>query len=198
MMHDPFAAELLPHRALLSASARRLGVDPDDLVQETYLRALASRAQYRLGSNARGWLYRILVNAALTEHRRARRDRRLEARLSPPTGSQPMPGAPPPALPQLIDARRALAALSAQDQEVLQLADFEGRPYREVAALLSCPVGTVMSRLHRARRRLRERAEAAPPRRRGISAKALPAPAGRRPSAGAPRGRVRARRCARP
>jgi RNA polymerase sigma-70 factor (ECF subfamily) len=147
---DPFLDEILPHRPLLSASARRLGVDPDDLVQETYLRALSARSAYRAGSNARAWLFRILLNTARSEHRRMRRDRRLEARLAQDLDeSEPMPG-----LSDLVEVRRALARLSPLDREVLELADVEGRRYREVADLLGCPVGTVMSRLHRARRRL--------------------------------------------
>jgi RNA polymerase sigma-70 factor (ECF subfamily) len=152
---DEFLAEVVPHQNALRAAARRYGRDVDDLVQETYLRAIAARASYRRGSNPRAWLYRILVNVAMTEHRKSARDRRLAARVA----EQPAPEAANPSEPMtglLGDVREALAALSPPDRHVVELADVEGLRYRDMAELLGCPIGTVMSRLHRARRRLRD------------------------------------------
>jgi RNA polymerase sigma-70 factor (ECF subfamily) len=148
-----FDAEILPHFAQLHALARRLvAADAEDLVQETYVRALAARGRYRAGSNARAWLCRILVNAALSEHRRRRRDRRLRERIAAepreaPSVRQPLPG--------FGRVRHALDGLPPQERRVVELADLDGLRYREVARALGCPIGTVMSRLHRARRRLR-------------------------------------------
>src|SRR5258706_8019753 len=93
-----FYEELLPHRDALRRTARRLRLrDADDLVQETYLRALAARQRYRSGSNAGAWLHRIMVNAALSEHRRSGRERRMAARYAVEPrpldeASEPMPG----------------------------------------------------------------------------------------------------------
>jgi RNA polymerase sigma-70 factor (ECF subfamily) len=154
---EQFCCEMLPHLDALRWAARRLApADADDLLQETFARALAARNSYRAGSNARGWLYRILCNVALSEHRRRARQVRLCARLgrepTPPLDdepSQPMPG--------LDELQRALAGLSTSERRIIELADVEGLRYRDVARALDCPMGTVMSRLHRARRRLRAR-----------------------------------------
>jgi RNA polymerase sigma-70 factor, ECF subfamily len=157
---DAFVDEVMPHLDDMRARARHLGLDADDLVQETYARALAARHTYRAGSNARAWLGRILLNVALTEHRRRARDRRLEARVL----AQPQPEAPRPDDPRLepsVDVCAALKSLPERDRRVVELADVEGLRYRDVARVLGCPVGTVMSRLHRARRKLRTAARLA-------------------------------------
>jgi RNA polymerase sigma-70 factor (ECF subfamily) len=148
---NEFLDEVMPHRESLRAQAARLGLDADDLVQETYVRAIAAHRTYRAGSNARAWLHRILTNVALTEYRRRARDRRLCARVAAQPPSEP--DAPPPS-PE-VDVDAALSSLSEGDRKILELADVEGLRYRDVARVLGCPVGTVMSRLHRARRRLR-------------------------------------------
>ncbi len=151
---NEFVAEVLPHLKSLRAAATRLGLDADDLVQETYVRALSAHASYRAGSNARAWLQRILVNVAMSEHRKRARDRRLQARvaaLPPPESAAVEAAAPEPE----VDVQAALGALGPRDRRVVELADVEGLRYRDVARILGCPVGTVMSRLHRARRRLR-------------------------------------------
>jgi RNA polymerase sigma-70 factor (ECF subfamily) len=144
-----FHEELIPHLSLLRGQARRFGEDADDLVQETLLRALEAERRYRLGSNARAWLVRILHNVAVSEHRRRARDLRLHARVAVE------PRAPVEHQPRL-ELHRALSTLGIKDRQVLELADVEGLRYREVARALDWPIGTVMSRLHRARRRLRD------------------------------------------
>jgi RNA polymerase sigma-70 factor (ECF subfamily) len=148
---EAFLQTLLPHEPLLRRLARRFGSDGDDLVQETFMRALAARHGFRVGSNTRAWLCRILVNCAITEKRRLARDRRLAERVA----QEPVEIAVerPEALD--VDLAAALAALSPQDRRVLELAEIDGLHYREIARALDCPIGTVMSRLHRARRRLR-------------------------------------------
>ncbi len=132
--------------------------DADDLVQETYLRALAARHRYRSGSNAGAWLHRILVNTALSEHRRSGRERRMTARFAvePPAvadHSEPMPG-----LEALGDA---LAELPAHERSVVELTELRGLRYRDAARELGCPIGTVMSRLNRGRENLLKKIDAA-------------------------------------
>jgi RNA polymerase sigma-70 factor (ECF subfamily) len=148
-----FVDEVLPHLAALQGAARRLGRDPEDLVQETYLHALEAQRSYRRGSNARAWLYRILHNVAMTEHRKRARDQRLEAKVL----AEPVPEQPSERPRLDADVLAALDSLSPPDRRVVELADLEGLRYRDLARILECPLGTVMSRLHRARRRLRAR-----------------------------------------
>lgn len=160
-LHE-FTTELYPHARLLHSLARRwAGPDADDLVQETFARALAARHRYQAGSNGRAWLCRILCNLAVSERRRRARDERLRSRviaLSPPPANEPEPHALDDA-----DLAAALAELHPAERRILELAELEELSYREIAHALECPVGTVMSRLHRARRRLRQAAHATLP-----------------------------------
>jgi RNA polymerase sigma-70 factor (ECF subfamily) len=171
-----FEAELiLPHAAALQRLARRFARhDADDLVQETYVRAWAARHRYTPGSNARAWLMRILSNLAVSEQRRRVREERMRTRV---IARSIEPVIDPPAEAVVDDAAlgRALAALNPAERRLIELADVDELSYREIAATLACPIGTVMSRLHRARRRLRSAATAAE----AAPAGALPAPLGR-------------------
>lgn len=159
-MQDNFVAELLPHLSTLRRVAARYGGDADDLVQETWLRALRARQTYRMGSNAGGWLRRILTNLAVTEHRRRRRAGRLVDRLavepSLDAAAETASSDEAVVLPGDGVVLRALASLEERDRRVIELCDLDELRYRDAAALLGCPIGTIMSRLHRARRRLRE------------------------------------------
>ncbi len=153
---DAFAAETLPHLPELRRAARRYAraAVAEDLVQETYLRAWRARDRYRPGSNARAWLYTILQNAAHTARRRELREARMRDRLA----SAPPQVAEPPAARERTDKLAdALGALPEPYRRVVELTDLDGLSYREAAVRLAVPVGTVMSRLHRARRRLRAR-----------------------------------------
>jgi RNA polymerase sigma-70 factor (ECF subfamily) len=156
---DAFLHEMLPHLPKLLRTARRFGCDPEDLVQDTFLRAFAARRSYRPGSNARAWLQRILVNTAVSEHRRRARDRRLRERVAELPERRVEAEAPV----RHRELRSALLRLSPNDRTVIALADLEGRRYRDVAHVLGCPIGTVMSRLHRARARLRRMLEQGAP-----------------------------------
>jgi RNA polymerase sigma-70 factor, ECF subfamily len=157
---EQFCNELLPHTPLLSRLARRwAGGDADDLVQETFARAFAARHRYQAGSNGRAWLCRILANLVVSERRRRTRDDRLRARVLAMAATAASPRPPePPALdePALV---AALRRLDPAERRIVELADVEELSYREIARALGCPLGTVMSRLHRARRRLRQAAE---------------------------------------
>ncbi|TVR69118.1 MAG: sigma-70 family RNA polymerase sigma factor [Sphaerobacteraceae bacterium] len=143
--------------------------DAEDLVQETYLRAFRSIAQFKPGTNLRAWLFKIQTNSFINEYRkRVRRPRNqslddveeyyLYSHLVE-SGVQPSSSiTEDQILAQIDDADvfRALDDLQDNYRQVVLLADVEGFAYREIAEILDIPVGTVMSRLHRARKRLRE------------------------------------------
>jgi RNA polymerase sigma-70 factor (ECF subfamily) len=151
MEFNEFTDEILPHAPTLLRLARRFSRhDAEDLVQETFMRALAARHRYRAGSNARAWLCRILCNLAVSSQRRQVRDRRLQTRV---IELAPAPIYVEPRADR-DKLRAALDALSDDERRLLELADVEGLRYREIARVLGCPIGTVMSRLHRARRHL--------------------------------------------
>jgi RNA polymerase sigma-70 factor (ECF subfamily) len=164
-----FEQDALPHRAQLYPAALRLTrnhADADDLVQETFTRAYASFGQFEPGTNARAWLYRILTNTFITSYRQRRREPQPTpigslqdwqlARVTapPPAGLRP---ADAEVLDKLPDPhlQRALHQLPGQLRTTICLADIEGYSYKEIASIMGTPIGTVTSRLHRARRQLR-------------------------------------------
>ncbi len=143
----------LYHAAL--ALCRR-EADALDLVQETLLKAWRGFGGFDRDLNVRAWLFTILRNAHLDRCRRQRLD---PLALDP---EEPDPVAPPPPPSRLEQALpdellRALRSLSPAHQLLVLLCDMEGLSYREIAGVLGCPVGTVMSGLHNARLRLRDR-----------------------------------------
>lgn len=144
--------ELLPQ---LRAYARVITRDPDradDLVQQTVERALKSKDQFRDGTNLKGWLFTILRNSHISNMRRAN----LVIFTSLPDH---MPGlAERPTQMgrmELRDFARAFDKLSEEHREVLILCGAEGMRYEEVAEICGCPMGTVKSRLSRARAEMR-------------------------------------------
>jgi RNA polymerase sigma-70 factor (ECF subfamily) len=162
-----FEEVALVHLDLLYRTALRLTHDraeADDLVQETWLRALRHFDQFDPGSNCRAWLVTILRNAFLNRLRRQGRER-LESDMTGERGdSAPFEDSaierstPEDEFFQTIfhgDVERALKSLSPDFQQVIVLADLEGFTYKEIAQVLNCPIGTVMSRLSRARQLLR-------------------------------------------
>jgi RNA polymerase sigma-70 factor (ECF subfamily) len=166
---DERFAEALGHTRHLYARAARMTRNPadaEDLVQETYARAYASFHQFSEGTNLRAWLTRILTNAFISSYRKRRRETALLsagiddwqlARAQSHTASG-MRSAEDLALDHIPDATltAALRQLPDEFRVAVYLADVEGFGYREIAAFMGCPVGTVMSRLHRGRGRLRE------------------------------------------
>jgi RNA polymerase sigma-70 factor, ECF subfamily len=143
--------------------------DAEDLVQDTYLRAFRSIGQFKPGTNLRAWLFKIQTNSFINEYRkRVRRPRNTSLddveeyylyNHLVESGVQPAPSvSEDEILAQIDDADvfRALDELQENYRQVVLLADVEGFAYREIADILDIPVGTVMSRLHRARKRLRE------------------------------------------
>jgi RNA polymerase sigma factor (sigma-70 family) len=155
VLFDRYAADIHHY------AARRLGASAaDDLVAETFLVAFRRRGSYDTGrSQARPWLYGIATTLIARQRRSERRLYRALAR----TGLDPLPE---PIADQVVrrvaaqgQQRRlaaALAGLSPADREVLLLLAWGGLSYAEIAEALGVPVGTVRSRLHRARRKVRE------------------------------------------
>jgi RNA polymerase sigma-70 factor (ECF subfamily) len=133
--------------------------DADDLLQETTLRAWRFWSHYEQGSNLRAWLHRILLNTFVNNYRRARRERELLQQLQqrqdadvPPEAQNAEPTLMRSSLSDELQSR--LDALPHEFRAVLWAVAVEDLSYREAADTLGCPVGTVMSRLHRARRLL--------------------------------------------
>jgi RNA polymerase sigma-70 factor, ECF subfamily len=166
-------AEALAHMRQLQVTAVRMTrnqADAEDLVQETYARAYASFHQFRDGTNLRAWLNRILRNTFITSYRKRQREPALItagiedwqlARVQSHSAAA-MASAEEMALERMTDARliQAFRRLPGEFRLAVYLADVAGFGYRDIAAVMGCPIGTVMSRLHRGRARLREQLEA--------------------------------------
>lgn len=146
--------ELIPS---LSARALRLcrsRADADDLVQETVLRALRFEATFEPGTNARAWMFRILDSVFVSRMRSRTRERRALERFVNDPNLTSRSSAPLPLASVSTHMDSALRALPHKFFEVVKLVDVHEHSYREAAAELGVPVGTVMSRLFRARRLL--------------------------------------------
>jgi RNA polymerase sigma-70 factor (ECF subfamily) len=164
--HGEFSKACLPYSNELHGAALRLSRNPDDardLVQETLLRAMMAWERFEAGSNVRAWLHRILVNSFINGYRKRRRHQRFAAER-PGDARMAVYGTiddciPDPAAAitedQLSDeVKGALARLGADYREVVGRADLSGEKYKDIADALRLPIGTVMSRLFRARRQL--------------------------------------------
>ena len=159
-----FDDEALPHLDALYRVALRLTADPsqaEDLVQDTMLKAYRSWRQYRPGTNAKGWLLTILRNTFINDYRRRKHEpiaMDLEA-AEPHALYRSMQESDPEGtfFSQIVDDRvlEAIDALPPEFREVLVLSDVEGMRYGEIAETLRIPVGTVKSRLFRARHHLK-------------------------------------------
>ena len=157
-----FEREALVHirdlRAVALRYVRNEG-DAEDLVQETLLRAYAAWHRFQLGTNCKAWLLRILTNSFINEYRRNTKERRWLSREEPLVcpGRRRAAADPEGVLMERLlgdEVKAALKTLSADYREVVVLADLQGMSYREIAKRVGCPMGTVMSRLHRGRRQL--------------------------------------------
>lgn len=138
----------------------RNSTSAEDLVQETYLRAVRGRQLLEPGSNMKSWLFTILRNAWLNELRHARSGPEFLALEPEDEMFYPAPGGGDPytLLVRKIEreqVRAAIARLPRHQREVVVLRDLEGFSYHQIAEILECPAGTVMSRLGRAREHLR-------------------------------------------
>ncbi|KAB2892514.1 MAG: sigma-70 family RNA polymerase sigma factor [Kofleriaceae bacterium] len=166
-----FEATALPHLDALYGTAYRLARNPrdaEDLVQEALLRAYRFWETFEKDSNCKAWLLRILTNTFINEYQRKRRQREVldaaTAEQSATDGVLVHEGAQAQKSPEGMmlersvsdDVQRALDALPADFRTAVVLCDVEGLAYKEIAEVMDCPVGTVMSRLFRGRRLLQQ------------------------------------------
>ena len=165
-----FERDAMPLLDQLYGAALRMTRNPadaEDLVQETYIKAFQGFRSYKPGTNLKAWLYRILTNAYINNYRKAQR-RPAEYATDDITDSQiaetashtsiGLRSAEVEALEKLPDEeiRGALMSLKEDYRMVVYYADVEGLPYKEIAEIMGTPIGTVMSRLHRGRKQLRD------------------------------------------
>jgi RNA polymerase sigma-70 factor (ECF subfamily) len=163
---EQFEREALPHLDAVYRTALRLAGQPsdaEDLAQETVLKAWRAWEQYQRGTNARAWLLTILRNTFLNRYRkeRGRQETADVHELEPFTVFRDVQDVDPEGtfFSRLVDdeVTGAIDALPPEFREVLVLSDVEGLPYAEIAGVVGVPVGTVKSRLFRARRLLQRR-----------------------------------------
>jgi RNA polymerase sigma-70 factor, TIGR02947 family len=166
-----FETEALSYMDQLYAAALRMTRNPadaEDLVQETYAKAFAAQDKFQMGTNLKAWLYRIQTNAFINTYRKKQREpKRSDAETvedwqlaaAAEHSSNGLASAEDSALDALgdEDIKRALSELSDEFRMAVYLSDVEGFAYKEIAEIMDTPVGTVMSRLHRGRKLLREK-----------------------------------------
>jgi RNA polymerase sigma-70 factor, ECF subfamily len=148
---DGFTSSLIGHLPHLRGFARMIARDhtlADDLVQDTVVQALAKRTQFTPGTNLRAWLTTILRNRFFNEMRRSRY--KTEVSVECPDDSVPVDGGQEVSI-EIRDFKRIFRGLPAVQREALILVGASGFSYDEAAAIAGCPIGTLKSRLSRAR-----------------------------------------------
>ncbi|MGB4135642.1 MAG: sigma-70 family RNA polymerase sigma factor [Microbacterium sp.] len=171
--HDPrrdFEEQAIPYMDQLYAAAMRMTRNPADaadLVQETFMKAYASWATFSQGTNLKAWLYRILTNTYINIYRKKQREPfqgtidDLEdwqlggAESTTATSSRSAEAEAIDRMPASV-VKDALQQVPEDFRLAVYLADVEGFSYQEIADIMKTPIGTVMSRLHRGRRMLRD------------------------------------------
>ncbi|MBI2154996.1 MAG: sigma-70 family RNA polymerase sigma factor [Candidatus Rokubacteria bacterium] len=143
----------------LAVYLTRNGAEAEDLVQETYLRAFRFSHRFQAGTNLRAWMFQILRNTFLTFYRHREREPAFLDEGDLDTDKETMfhdaPDKDGASVEAETDLGRALARLPEEFRTILILAEVEGFPLEEVAQIMACPLGTVKSRIFRAKERLR-------------------------------------------
>ncbi len=170
VQRDQFQREVLPYLDGLYGAALRLTRSPsdaEDLVQDTVLKAYRFYDRFEAGTNLKAWLFKILTNTFINRYRRSTRERSVfEGSSAEPVGEGVMSRAamrgltdPVGTAQRTLIAQEIKAALSVLPEDyraMILLADVEELSYREIAEVVGCPIGTVMSRLHRARKMMQK------------------------------------------
>ncbi|MFN7405587.1 MAG: sigma-70 family RNA polymerase sigma factor [Cyclobacteriaceae bacterium] len=164
-----FDNEFMPHMRSMYNFGYRLTLNSDDdqdLVQDTYLKAYRFIDSFQKGTNAKAWLFRIMKNSFINDYRKKRKEpnkvdyQEVEAYYnSEDIDRQITPDLRVDVLQGMIgdEISNALNALDVDFRTVIILCDLEGFKYEEMAKILDIPIGTVRSRLHRARNLLKEK-----------------------------------------
>lgn len=172
-LYSAFYEEAVPHLDALYATALRLTKntgDAEDLVQETMLKAFRYFDKYEEGTNCKAWLFKIMTNTFINRYRKQqkRKEFLVDEDFRPLQERAEAPSRNPfiddiEAEEQLFfkffgdEVKAALEGIPVDFRMVVLLADLQDFAYKEIAEIMDCPIGTVMSRLYRGRRMLRER-----------------------------------------
>jgi RNA polymerase sigma-70 factor (ECF subfamily) len=164
-----FEREALPHLDALFGTAIRLTrneKDAEDLVQDTVLRAYRFWGKFEKGTNCKAWLFKILTNTFINRYHKGKREQELALAAAAEESvtqdiltheAQSAARDPEGALASRLlsdDVQRALESIPTEFRLAVLLCDLEELSYKEIADIMECPVGTVMSRLYRGRRLL--------------------------------------------
>jgi RNA polymerase sigma-70 factor, ECF subfamily len=158
----------LPSLMVVATRLTRNSAEGEDLVQDTFVKAMRARDQFETGTNIRAWLLKILTNTFINRYRRGNLERSIvdgsdrEPLSDGWMGSSSMNAMRDPesaALRPMLEAeiQVALEELPEEFRLAVVLSDIEELSYKEISDIMGCPIGTVMSRLHRGRRMLKSR-----------------------------------------